>query len=96
MRNLTMTLVATAALALGAWQVGKAHDSLETFRFIVERTDKGVDIKCVQGCAWRASLVCDKPSHSAAPSIVLGGVRVMGDTLTSCRFGVSDRGVEPL
>jgi hypothetical protein len=51
MRNIALTFVITAALAATGWQAGRAHASLAEFQILVERTAKGVNLKCTKGCA---------------------------------------------
>ena len=90
MKTLALTMLATAGLALTAWQVGRAHETLAPFQITAERTANGVDLQCSKGCAWtKASWSC-RP-HGGAPVLI-----AQGDTINAppaCRFQIDERGV---
>jgi hypothetical protein len=96
MKKLALTALFTAALALSPWQVAHAQGSLASFQIILEKTDRGVDLQCAKGCAWKtATYSCSTPSRSNEPIVVLDGVPVESDSLSGCRFEINERGVGP-
>jgi hypothetical protein len=96
MKKLTLTVLSTAALALSPWRVAHAQGSFAPFQIIVEKTDKGIELQCAMGCAWKtATYSCSTPSRSNEPVIVLNGVPVESDRVSGCRFAINERGVGP-
>jgi hypothetical protein len=95
MNKLALTIIATAALVLTAWQVARAHDSFASFQITVQTTEKGVSLQCAKGCAWKtATYSCNAvPSRPNEPIPIIDGVPVTGDSLPGCRFEVNERGV---
>jgi hypothetical protein len=96
MKKLALTILSTAALALSPWRVAHAQGSLAPFQIILEKTDKGVDLQCAKGCAWKtATYACSTPSRSNEPVVVLNGIPVESDNLAGCRFEINERSVGP-
>ncbi len=96
MRTLAMTTVVTAAFALTTWQLAKARESAAGFQIVVQKTDKGVALKCAQGCAWKtATWTCDRPSHNALGVVQNDSGKIYVRGIADCRFGVNEQGVGP-
>ena len=98
MKNLATTIIVTAALAVTAWQVAKARESAAGFQIVVQQTDKGIALKCTQGCAWKtATWTCDaqRPLHNATAVVQKDSQKAYALRITDCRFGVDERGVGP-
>src|SRR5437588_8170952 len=98
MRTLAMTTVVTAAFALTAWQVAKARESSTGFQIVVQKTEKGLALKCAQGCAWKtATWSCDaqRPLHNATAVVQNDSQKTYALRITDCRIGVNEQGVGP-
>jgi hypothetical protein len=96
MKKFALTTLSIAALALSPWRVAHAQGSLAPFQIILVKTDRGVDLQCARGCAWRtATYSCSTPSRANEPVIVFNGVPVEKDSLSGCRFEINERGVAP-
>jgi hypothetical protein len=52
-RPLIIKTLIVAGLVLGAWRLGQARAEVAQFHFTIQRTDAGVKMECLVGCAWK-------------------------------------------